>query len=443
MRAPHLLIIEDDESAVFGYTQILGDAGYTFKTASSLKEAGGKLKEEQFDAFLVDLNLPDGQSVPLISEIRSSSPSAAIIVISGNSDVAVAVQAMKMGADNYITKPVDMDDLQIQLENFLKLSQLRKKERIQRQIAKKGDLYWGNSPAMQQLLTQAETVADSETPVLIQGETGTGKGILAKWLHSQSDRNKGAFVDLNCSTFKGELLKSELFGHIRGSFTSAIKDRIGLIEAADGGTLFLDEIGDMDMEVQTQLLKVIEEKTFRRVGENKPRKSDFRLICATHKDIQKVVQDGSFREDLFFRISVFPMQLPPLRERIEDIPGLSEQLLIELGYTHGVPDKEVLECLSNHHWPGNIRELKNSLERALLYSRKEKITCAHFLDLGKAYPLKSGPQIGELTSLDEIEQAYIKKAMEVFKGDKNKVCDTLGISLSSLYRKMPKLQEVE
>ncbi|MFC1586271.1 sigma-54-dependent transcriptional regulator [Fibrobacterota bacterium] len=439
MRPPNILIVEDDDSAVFGYTQALQEDGYSFKTASNLKEAEEALKEEQFDAVLLDLNLPDGKSIPLIGKIKQNSISSAIIVITGDSEISTAVEAMKQGADNYLVKPVDMDDLQVQLKKFLEIGGLRKKEDVQKNISRKGEPHWGRSPSMRRVLDQVETVAGSDTPVLIQGETGTGKGVLAKWLHARSKRRSSVFIDLNCSTFKGDLLRSELFGHVRGAFTSSIKDRIGLIEAADGGTLFLDEIGDMDNEVQTQLLKVIEEKTFRRLGENKTRKSDFRLICATHKDINKTVKDGSFREDLFFRISVFPIHLPPLRERKDDIAGLSERLLVELGYTHGALDNEVLELLKSYDWPGNVRELKNGLERALLVSKRNRLNSCHFPDLHNA------PQIrvvsdDKLCSLEEMEIIYIKKALELFNGDKNKVCEALGISMSSLYRKIPRLQ---
>jgi transcriptional regulator with PAS, ATPase and Fis domain len=293
-------------------------------------------------------------------------------------------------------------------------------------------------------MEHASVAAANDTVVLILGETGTGKGVLARWIHSRSERKAEAFVEVNCSSLKGELLRSELFGHTKGAFTSAIKDREGLIEVADGGTLFLDEIGDMDMEVQTQLLKTIEEKSFRRIGENQVRKSDFRLICATNRDLLKETETGRFRNDLYYRICVFPVRMPSLRERKEDIPGLCEQVLKEFDYSHLPVSKGVLQLIENYPWPGNIRELRNMLERACLLARGQEILPEHFpgLNVRPAAVVQGGGDGVSLVNLDEMEKVHIKKVLEHCGGDKYKASEVLGISLSSLYRKLSKIGDV-
>ncbi len=437
MRNAQILIVEDDVSTVFGYTQLLEQVGYNFQTAENIAKASQLLRQAVFDVVLLDLNLPDGMSLPLIKTIKEASKTTGIIVISGNGNVSAAVEAMKNGADNYLVKPVDLNDLEIQLQRVLEVNRLKRQQLALNTVKHKNKMEWGTSSVMQALIKKAGLAAGANTPILIQGETGTGKGELARWVHENSNQKSNVFVDLNCSTFKGELLKSELFGHVRGAFTSAHKERMGLIEAADGGTLFLDEIGDMDAEVQTQLLKVIEEKTFRRVGENKTRRSDFRLICATHKDIAAMVKTGAFREDLYFRISVFPLKLPALRERNDDIPRLAEQLLQNMNYTQGLDDS-ICSLLKNCQWQGNVRELKNNLERALIYSAGGTLLPEHFFDLVTSPNLEPDtPERGFIT-LEEMEMTYIKKALRYFGGDKNKVSEALGLSLSSLYRKLPK-----
>jgi transcriptional regulator with PAS, ATPase and Fis domain len=273
---------------------------------------------------------------------------------------------------------------------------------------------------------------------LLLGETGTGKGVLARWIHEQSARRANPFVELNCSTLKGELLRSELFGHARGSFTNAIKDRPGLIEAADGGTLFLDEIGEMDLDVQTQLLKTIEEKTFRRIGENRLRSSDFRLVCASNRDLAKEQEKGTFRSDFYFRICVFPITIPSLHQRNEDIPLLTEQLLRESGYNHLPLSKEVVDYLQRCPWKGNIRELRNALERAQLMAGGQPLACHHFIGL-QVSPQELAPA-DSAWNLEEVENQHVLRTLERFNGDKVKASAQLGISLSALYRRLDKLK---
>jgi transcriptional regulator with PAS, ATPase and Fis domain len=275
--------------------------------------------------------------------------------------------------------------------------------------------------------------------VLLQGETGTGKGVCARWIHVHSGRKAGPLLELNCSMLQGDLMASELFGHAKGAFTSAHQSKQGLIEVADGGTLFLDEIGDMDLPVQAQLLKVIEEKTYRRVGEVHARQSDFRLICATNKDLSGEVQKGRFRSDLFFRINLFPITLPPLRERPEDIPQLVEYFLSQAGYAEQQPPPEVMDLLRSYGWPGNIRELRNVVERAILLARRGTFTREHFPGLDDG--LSGGPGQKKPRGLKDIEKEYLQTLIAASGGDMKKVAEALDVSRATLYRKLKNLRE--
>jgi len=308
-----------------------------------------------------------------------------------------------------------------------------------------GGHYFGSSPSIESVKNDVGSVAATDCAVLILGETGTGKSVLARCIHDGSSRSGMAFVDINCSALRGELLKSEVLGHARGSFTGAVNDRVGLVEAANDGTLFLDEIGDMPPEVQSLLLKIVEEKTFRRVGENRQRKSDFRLICATNRNLRTAVAAGTFREDLFYRINTFHITLPSLRNRKEDIPGLAEHLLKKMGYTKPLSG-EVLDQLMVYPWPGNIRQLQNGLERALIYANGEALAPKHFTDVVSLNdaPSLAAVEAGEGSAdqavvswnLSDIERTHILCALERFNGDKLKASEALGISLSTLYRKL-------
>jgi DNA-binding NtrC family response regulator len=441
MRSARVLIVEDDDSTLFGYQRYLNSKGYAVKTATSLCDAKQLIGAESYDVVLLDLRLPDGESLPLISEIAGSEENTAIIVISGLNDVTTAVEAMKLGAHNYLTKPIDLENLDITLKKALELENLRRRDAAQRRLASGGPQpYFGSSEKIQEIQHFSTVAAESDSVVLLLGDTGTGKGVLARWIHDHSGRKDKPFVELNCSSLKGELLKSELYGHAKGSFTSALRDRAGFVEIADGGTLFLDEIGDMDLSVQAELLKTIEEKTYRRIGENKVRSSNFRLICATNSDLAKAAQRGDFRSDLYYRICVFPISLPSLQEREEDIPGLAAHLLQAMGYKTFPLNPEVVEMLGSHSWPGNIRELRNSLERAMLLSRGGALEPAHFPDIAKI-PRSDKEIIAPTWNLEEAEKIHILRALEYFKEDKNRVSKALGISLSSLYRRLQSMNK--
>jgi DNA-binding NtrC family response regulator len=431
MKPPRLFFVDDDKTALYGYKRYFENSEYQITCAETLQEAKGVIASERFDAILLDLQLPDGNSLEWIPELKASHPAMPIIILTGMSDVPTAVNAIKCGAENFLIKPVAMDALKVILQRCLELESVRKRDHIQQRLNTEKSPYFGKNKVMAALMEQARIVAISDAVVLLLGETGTGKGVLARWVHSNSERKTDVFIEVNCSSLKGDILKSELFGHAKGAFTSAVAAKQGLIELADGGTLFFDEIGDMDLEVQAQLLKTLEEKTFRRLGENTLRKSDFRLICATNRDLKTETKE--FRRDLYYRICTFPITLPPLRHRLEEIPGLAEYFLKNSGYTHFPLEPDILQILTDYPWPGNTREFKNVLERALLLAQGEPLAPLHFPDLSAKLAHE------ESQAMDSMEDAHILQVLEKFNGDKRKTCKALGLSISSLYRRLAKI----
>ena len=386
-----ILMVDDEPAVLFGYGRFFAQAGYDTVEAATLAEARTAIRSRRFDAVLLDLNLPDGNGLDWIRSLREESPDISVIVITGQGDIPTAVEAMRLGADNFLVKPVDMDGLDIYLRKSLELNALRRSDRLTQRTRKQdtGPCF-GTSPAMQKVQETLLLMAEHESPVLLQGETGTGKGVCARWIHQQSLRKGGPILELNCSTLQGDLLASELFGHAKGAFTSAHQSKQGLVEVADGGTLFLDEIGDMDLPVQAQFLKVIEEKTYRRLGETHTRQSDFRLVCATNRDLQTDVAAGRFRSDLLYRINLFPIVLPPLRERPEDIPELIDHVLGQAGGPPRSVPQDVMDLLKGYSWPGNVRELRNVVERAVILARGGTLSREHFPGIGLA-PHTGGP----------------------------------------------------
>jgi len=358
-------------------------------------------------------------------------------VITGGGDVPVAVKAMQLGANNFLTKPVDMNELNVYLGKSIELKGLRSKEMTRKRLDRHSEPYFGESPAVKKALELANVAADNDGTVIIYGQTGTGKGVLAKWIHEHSSRNAGYFVEVNCSALKGDLLSNELFGHTKGAFTSAVQDQQGLLEVADGGTLFLDEIGDMDLPVQAQFLKVIEEKQYRRLGDVKLRQSNFRLIGATNQDLLSNTKNGKFRQDLYYRVNVFPIYLPTLQEMERDIEGLILHLLKSLNYTGDDVPGDVMHLLRRYHWPGNIRELKNILERGLMLAGGSILNPSHFvgLDLQTSESLTKNH---EASSMELAEMTHIKSIVEQCGGDTTAAAKILGISRPTLYRKLKK-----
>lgn len=434
---PLVLLIDDEPSIQFGFSAYLNKTGYQVQTAGNIKEARQKLNQDSFDIILLDLSLPDGNGLDLITEIRQNYPEVALVVITGGGDVPVAVKAMQLGADNFLTKPVDMNELNVYLGKSVELKGLRSKEMTRKRLDKRSEPYFGESPVVKKALELAGVAADNDGTVIIYGQTGTGKGVLAKWIHEHSSRNSGYFVEVNCSALKGDLLSNELFGHTKGAFTSAVQDQQGLLEVADGGTLFLDEIGDMDLPVQAQFLKVIEEKQYRRLGDVKLRQSNFRLIGATNQDLLSNTKNGKFRQDLYYRVNVFPIYLPTLQEMGDDIERLILHVLKSLNYAaHEVP-VDVMRLLRSYHWPGNIRELRNILERGLMLARGDILRPSHFVGLD-IQSSESTMKYQEASSMELAEMTHIKSIMEQCGGDTSAAAKVLGISRPTLYRKLKK-----
>lgn len=436
---PTLLVIDDDQPISQTYIDFFsGLRGLEVVAAGSLAEASQLLLTCSFDCVLLDVFLPDGNGVDFLPELRAACPNAVIVLVTGMGDIPLAVDAMSRGADNFLTKPVNMEVLDMFLTKHIETVYLRKREQARNlTVSRHSTIAKYESPAMVACNNDALLAARHESPVLILGETGTGKSVLAHWVHDNSQRARGPFVEVNCSSLKGELLGSELFGHTRGAFTGAVKDRQGLIEYADGGTLFLDEIGDMALEVQAELLNVIENKIYRRIGEPKTRRSDFRLISATNRNVLEDVNLGRFRRDLYYRISMISITLPPLRQRTEDMSFLINDLLTEFGVEPKALPVETIEYICKYSWPGNIRELRNILERAFMFNRDMshlKVLIAQLIKDQKDSMVSR--QNNPAADNKEITKQGIIEAIDITGGNRNDTAFKLGISRATLYRKM-------
>ena len=434
---PRILLVEDDAAGRFGFVRYFSQEGYAVTESSDLAGAREAIAAQRFDAIILDINLPDGSGIDFIETVRASDPSIPIVVTTGSGDIPLAVEAMRRGADNFLAKPIDNAGLAVFLRKALEVGALKRQQVARQRLEPRDDdAGFGNNPGMAAMLDHARIAASNDCTVLITGETGTGKGRLAKWIHRNSSRSKYEFVEVNCSGLRGELLAREIFGNVRGAFTSADQDRKGLLDIADRGTLFLDEIGDMDPAVQAQFLKVLEEKSYRRLGDVKLLRSNFRLICATNKDIDGLVANGLFRQDLLYRINLMVLHIPPLRERLDDLPQLAANLLRSLGSQDtGLPG-DVTALLKAYAWPGNIRELKNILERALLLARGASLKPGHFA--GLALP-RRGPSPPATPTILEAERAIIAAVWQQTGGDADRAAKLLGISRATLYRKLKQI----
>jgi DNA-binding NtrC family response regulator len=376
-----------------------------------------------------------------LKEIDSGIP---LLVLTAHGSIDLAVRAIKEGAEQFLTKPLELPTLLVILQRLLQKQRNHHKQLASksRQVRQAIDPFIGTSSAIRALKEQAHRMLSTESPVLILGETGTGKGVLARWLHDKSPRADEAFVDLNCAGLSRELLETELFGHEKGAFTSATASKQGLFEVAHRGTIFLDEVGDVDLQIQPKLLKVLEEKRFRRVGDVRDRQVDVRLIAATHQDLGQLVRERRFRDDLYFRISTIPLSFPALRERIEDIPTMAQYLLdkvsADLGRGELRLDENCIQALKAYSWPGNIRELRNVIERAVLLSDQKTITIndLHF----DGHTQVGSPFLDSRLTLLELEKQHIERVLQEERGRVEKAAKRLGIPRSSLYQKIKKHQ---
>jgi DNA-binding NtrC family response regulator len=439
-----VLLVEDDENARRGLQKVLTADGYQVEEATSCRAALDRLRVSRPEAVIVSCQLPDGSALELLSRVKTTSEGIPCIVLAEHSALDVAVQALQDGADQFLVKPVNRPALLLVLQRALDNQRNRRRRLREESLRAREppDPFLGGSPAIRELAERARRVLVGDRPVLIRGETGSGKGVLAAWLHEHGPRSEEGFLDLNCAGLTRELLETELFGHEKGAFTGAIATKIGLLEAADRGTLFLDEIGDVDLQVQPKLLKVLEEGRFRRLGDVRDRRADVWLIAATHQDLAKLVEQKRFRGDLYFRISTILLQLPPLRERAEDIPLLAEHFLHRISGELGRPAANLspaaLRRLQAHSWPGNIRELRNVLERAVLL-REARVIEPNDLGFDFELPRRDTRPPGALT-LREAERLLIERTLREEGGNVGLAAQRLGISRSSLYQRIQKHQ---
>ena len=438
-----VLLVDDEPDVRRGLRRFLEASGFAVDEAEDCKGAEAAYAASPPDVAVIDHQLADGSGIELLPRLRAQQPGVPVIVLTGYGSIELAVRAIKEGAEQFLTKPIDAQALLVLLDRLVEGQRLRRRQvaerpRPGRESRDAIDPFLGSSGAIAALREAAHRLLESERPVLIQGETGTGKGVLARWLHDHGPRRQAAFVDLNCAGLSRELLDSEIFGHEAGAFTGAVKAKPGLLEVAHRGTLFLDEIGDLDLAVQPKLLKVLEEQRFRRLGDVRDRGVDLRLIAATHQDLARLMAASRFREDLYFRISTLPLVLPPLRERREDIAPLArhflDQCAAELGCGPVALAEEATAELRAYAWPGNIRELRNVIERALLVGGREVVTAAQ-LQLGLSPP-PSGARDEPLASLEEVERAHIVRVFELEERRVDRAALRLGISTSSLYERL-------
>lgn len=434
-----VLIIDDEEKLRTLLARIISLEGFEVMQAADCKSALKKLEQIEVDVVLCDVKLPDGNGVDLVKKIKETYPSLEIILLTAYGNIPDGVQAIKNGAFDYITKGDDNNKIIPLLYRALEKGDLAKRvTQLEKQLGNRYsfDKIIGTSKPILQAIDLAKKVASTDTTVLLTGETGTGKEVFAQAIHQASPRNKQNFVAINCSAFGKELLESEMFGHKAGSFTGAIKDQKGLFDEANNGTIFLDEIGEMALDLQAKLLRVLETGEFIRIGETKPTKVNVRIIAATHRDLQKEIELGHFREDLFYRISVFQILLPPLRERVADIESLAHHFLqtIKTNKKIAAVSKEYIEALKQHKWNGNIRELKNVIERSLILC-DEELSVVHLPVELQGIAGSKGKTLSAF-ELASVEKLHIQKVLNYTGGNKTKTAELLGIALTTLYRKI-------
>ena len=439
-----VLVVDDEPGVRFGIRDFLEQQGYEIEEAESCDDAQHLFRTSRPDIVIADYMLPDGTALDLLPRLKEIDSDIPLLVLTAHGSIDLAVRAIKEGAEQFLTKPLELPTLQVILQRLLQKQRNHHKQLASktRQVRQAIDPFIGTSSAIHALADQARKILNTESPILILGETGTGKGVLARWLHENSPRADEAFVDLNCAGLSRELLETELFGHEKGAFTSATASKQGLFEVAHRGTIFLDEVGDVDLQIQPKLLKVLEEKRFRRVGDVRDRQVDVRLIAATHQDIGQFVREKKFRNDLYFRISTIPLSFPPLRERSEDIPTMAQYLLnklsADLGRGEIILDESCIKALQEYSWPGNVRELRNVIERAVLLSDHGSITLRDLNFEGHA--TVGASLLDSRLTLIELEKQHIERVLQEERGHVETAAKRLGIPRSSLYQKLKKHQ---
>lgn len=432
----NILIIDDEQRFRELLSRIIGLEGFEIFQAKNVREGFSILEKKSISVVVTDVKLPDGNGLQVLERIKKEYPLIEVIVITAFGTIQDGVNAMKKGAFDYITKGDEDDHIHVVVERAFEKAQMQVKlqhleQRIESQYGFRNII--GESEAIEIAKQMAKKVASSTMSVLLQGETGTGKELFAQAIHQASSRKNNPFVALNCSAFPQDLLESELFGYKKGAFTGADKSKKGLLEEADSGTLFLDEIGEMDAGLQAKLLRVLENKTFTKLGDTKTQSVNIRIIAATNKELKKRAQDGNFRDDLYYRLAGFEIIIPPLRQRKIDIPILAHFFLKRVNNQVQRIGDDAMELLENYPWRGNIRELKNIIERAAILAEGTEIT-ANLLP--REFHDDNASTISLSSSLKEVERMHIKRVLENVNGNKTKAADILRIGSSTLYRKI-------
>jgi two-component system, NtrC family, response regulator len=432
----NILIIDDEEQLRKLISRIISLEGFKVEQAGTLKSALTTLAQKEIDVVLCDVKLPDGDGVRFVKEVKEKFPLIEIILLTAFGNIPDGVQAIKNGAFDYITKGNDNNRIVPLLYQAMEKAVAQKRSAIK--IKDRGAYSFsdiiGDSPIIKAAIQLAQKIAPTEANVLLLGETGTGKEVFANAIHAHSKRSDQPIIAINCSAFAKELLEGELFGHKAGAYTGAVKDKKGLVELANGGTLFLDEIGEMNIDLQAKLLRVIENGEFIKLGDVKTTKINVRIIAATNRDLAKASEEGSFREDLYYRLNVFSIQLPALRDHVEDISVLAKHFLANYAARENKQalhiSKEALQLLQQHIWKGNIRELRNVMERATILA-EDNILPEHL-----PYEIQKQDKQSASLTLASVEKNHIQKVLQYTKGNKTKAAVMLGIGLTTLYRKM-------
>ncbi len=431
------ILLVDDEQNILNTTKIcLENAGFEVEAFANPMTALEAVRQRSYHLAFYDLKMHPIDGMQLLKETRQISPETTVVLMTAHGSIDSAVEAIKLGAFDYLQKPFEFSELQTFAEKVYKHHKLQSEVRLLREELHRhtgsGEIITRNA-GVQSVIALANQVAPSTMSVLIEGESGTGKELLAHLIHQQSNRRDGPFVTVNCAALPAALLESELFGHVRGAFTGAVKDRQGRFEVADGGTLFLDEIGEVEPSTQVKLLRFLQSREFERVGESNVRKVDVRIIAATNRPLEDAVKSGALREDLYYRLNAVRLKLPPLREREGDIPLLVQYLLQKFGSAGDISD-EVMQALSQYPWRGNVRELENVVERAALLARGDKVQLHHLPEEFQHILLPSGNQP---MSLEEVERQHIIKVLRIAK-DLDEAASFLGIDPATLWRKRKK-----
>jgi len=444
---PTILIVDDEPGVRSALGGVLRDEGYAVEAVASGEECLERVTRGGIDLIMLDVWLPGMDGLATFARLRERQVDAQVVIISGHGNIESAVRAIKMGAFDFVEKPLSLDKTVLVVANALRQRRLEAENRALRARVDRQFTMVGESAAIGQLREQVAMAAPTNGRVLIYGENGTGKELVARGIHTQSRRRSGQFVEVNCAAIPEELIESELFGHVRGAFTGAVADRRGKFEDADGGTIFLDEIGDMSLKTQAKVLRVLQEQTMEPVGGTNRIRVDARVVAATNKDLQAEIKAGQFREDLFFRLNVIPIFVPPLRERQEDIPLLADHFMAEFAQEYGRRIKRLdagaVRTLQRYAWPGNVRELRNVIERLMITVPGDAITTSDlsFLDV-PLVATAAGAAVGSLERLtlhearDQFERDLILKTLAQQQGNMSRTAEVLGVERSNLYRKM-------